>query len=154
MFRATVDDVVRMMPCARLCCAEHGEERTGGPLNELHYEASWRKLIESNIGVMFLIEDDSQEVVAGIGGAKYQALLTGLSRCKQLFIYVRPDHRGKVSIRRLIRELEVWAVENQSDDILMPLLDSMPIASKEVYERMGYRPLETEYRKSLKGPPL
>jgi GNAT superfamily N-acetyltransferase len=103
---------------------------------------------------MFLIEDDLQEVVAGIGGATYPALLTGLDRCSQLFIYVRPDHRGKVSIRRLMRELEVWAVENKADDILMPLLDSMPIAAREVYERMGYRPLQTEYRKSLKGPQL
>ena len=149
MFRATADDVPRMIECAKLCCLEHGEAVLGGKLDAKHYEQTWCKLIESGIGVMFLVEDETGKIVGGIGGARYPTLLTGLERCTQLFVYVRPEYRGRISIRKLMRELEIWAVEIRAHDICMPLLKSMPGSTRDVYEKMGYTETETQFRKTL-----
>jgi GNAT superfamily N-acetyltransferase len=138
-----------MMGCAISCCVEHGPERIGGVLNPRHYESCWRQLLTAGAGAMFLYEDNGM-VVGGIGGAKYPALLSGNTRVNQLFIYVLPEYRGKIPIRRLMICLEAWAAENDADDILMPLIETMPGATRSVYERLGYRFLESTFRKKLR----
>lgn len=149
LFRAKPEDVPRIEECARMCCAEHGENAIGGHLNWDHYRSVLLGIIESGIGAMFLVEDENGKIVAGIAGAKYPAVLTGVMRTNQIFVYVQPEHRGKVSFRKLVGELEAWAVENSCRDIVMPLIDSMPMKTRDFYEHSGYNLMQTEYRKSF-----
>lgn len=127
---------------------EHGPERMGGVLNPSHYEGCWRQLLLAGAGAMFLYEEGGL-VIGGIGGAKYPALLSGKPRVNQLFIYVLPEYRGRVPVRRLLTSLEAWAVENGAADILMPLIETMPASTRSVYERMGYHLFESSFRKQL-----
>jgi GNAT superfamily N-acetyltransferase len=149
LFKAKVEDVPRMMKCARLCCEEHGAEVVGGHLDAEHYQHTWENMIAGGTGVMFLYEDNGK-VVGGIGGAKYPALLSGKMRASQLFIYILPEYRGAMlSVRRLMKSLEIWAVENGCSDVVMPLLETMPRRTQSVYVRFGYKLMEMLYRKPL-----
>ena len=106
---ATPDDVWRIEECARLCCEEHGEERCGGPLNWPHYRDFWIDLIERGDGVIFYHEDEHGMMVGGFGGAVMTEPITGKLRAAQMFHYYKPEWRGRISIRRLVKDFEAWA---------------------------------------------
>lgn len=149
LFRANADDVHRIKECAIACCAEHGEERTGGPLDWQHYYETLVGLLADGRGAMWLYSDDDGKIVAGLCGARYIDPLTGLMRASRIFIYVLPTHRGTVNILRLFRLYEAWAREEGCQVVTMSVLDTMPPSTASVYERLGYVEQETIYLKRL-----
>lgn len=147
LFRATAADVPRMMGCARDCCAEHGPERMAGLLDETHYQAAWEKLLMSGAGMMFLFEDEMGNIVGGVGAVKYVDMLTGKWRASQVFLYIRPEHRGRLALPRLIKAYEQWAVDNHCESITTTVHGGMPVIAGAVFERLGFRELETVFVK-------
>lgn len=147
-FAAKSRDIPRIEECARECCAEHGENMVG-VLDWEHYRKRWELLYLTNNGVMFLYEDATGRIIGGIGVAKYQEPLTGRWRACQVFVYVKPEYRGQLSFSRMIRSIELWAIENGCLEITMPLLDTMPEKTEDYYVRKGYWPLQTLYVKEL-----
>lgn len=149
LIRATVEDVPRIEWCAKVCCAEHGKETTGGELNWEHYRKFWAQQVSAGTGAMFLYEDEGL-IVAGVGVVKYQEILTAKWRARQIFIYVKPDYRGKASVRRMMVAIECWAREHNCHDVVVTYLESMPEKTESFYRRSGYRPLETSFVKEIK----
>lgn len=117
-------DVPRIELCARLCCEEHGEARVGGKLNWPHYRNFWMDLIERGDGIIFYHENEEREMVGGFGGGCFTEPITGALRAAQLFHYYRPEWRGKVSVRGLLRAFEQWAKGRGCMNITMPVLDT------------------------------
>ena len=106
-----------------------------------------KNLIRNNIGVLFLAYKDF-EIIGMICGIKYPDFLTGLWTAMELFWFVDKRKRG-VGIRLLIK-FESWArKENCKDIIMMHLSDSMPEEVKTIYEKKGYKYLESHYIKEL-----
>ena len=140
---ATPDDVWRIEECARLCCEEHGEERVGGPLNWPHYRDFWIDLIERGDGVIFYHEDERGMMVGGFGGGISIEPITGIPRAVQLFHYYKPEWRGSVSVRRLVREFEKWSGErcgSMPRNHTLPLLDTNNPKTARFMRAMGYVP--------------
>lgn len=148
LFRAQPVDVCRIKECAELCCAEHGEGRMGGQLNWGHYRDVLTNLVMSNHGAMWLYEDGGK-IVAGLCGAIHTDPLTGLPRATRVFVYALPEYRGRPCMLGLMLRFEVWAREQGCTTITQSLLDTMPEATKRVYEKMGYAEQETIYLKRL-----
>ena len=147
-FTATSSDIPRIEECARECCAEHGKSMVG-LLSWENYRQVWERLYARGDGIMFLYEDDAGKIIGGVGVAKYQEPLTAHLRAAQVFVYVKPEYRGKLSFRKLIHSIELWAIENKCQEITMPWLDTMPEKTEDYYKRMGYWPLQTLYVKEL-----
>jgi GNAT superfamily N-acetyltransferase len=147
LFQATIDDIPRIMDCAR----EFTSIIPDCPLNEAHYEAEWRKFFNSGNGVIYLMEHEG-EIAGGIGGIKCPDLLTGRASAIELFWYVKPEFRSGTWPVRLLREFEQWAVMRGCHEISMIHMEcSMPERMKEFYTRNGYELFETMYRKRIGG---
>ena len=150
LLTARSDDVFRIEECARLCCEEHGEERCGGPLNWPHYRDFWIDLIERGDGVIFYHEDEHGMMVGGFGGATFTEPITGLMRAAQMFHYYKPEWRGKVSIRKLVREFEKWAAVRAGGkpfNTTMPLLDTNNPKTELFLRALGYAPQSASWIK-------
>jgi GNAT superfamily N-acetyltransferase len=148
LFRATANDVSRIAECARLCCEEHGEKRTGGALNWDWYEQILWGMLRQGLGAMWLYEDDGR-IVGGIAGREHTDPLTGRLRAARVFLYVLPEYRGQCSILRLMRLFEGWAREHKCQYVSQSFLPTMPEATKRVYEALGYHEQETVFLKKL-----
>lgn len=144
--QATIEDVPRIMACAR----EFTSVIPDCPLNVSHYGDVWRGLLRSDLAAIFLLEDDSENVVGGIGGVTNPDLLTGRKMAVELFWYVKESHRGGTWPVRLLASYERWAKNQGCYDVAMIHMEcSMPERLKEFYTRRGYQLFETMYRKSL-----
>lgn len=148
IFEASSADIVRMMDCARRCCAEHGAETIGGEFDDSHYETVLGRILESGDGAMLLI-DDGGEIVGGICFAVQVAMLTGRKVARQVFWYMEPSRRGSIMAARLVIEAEKKAAEMGCDQISMPVLPTMPAKSRQYFIGRGYVEIETTYRKKL-----
>jgi GNAT superfamily N-acetyltransferase len=147
IFKAQLEDITRIMECAREFCAVLGHE-----LNELHYANFWLFKISDHDGVIFLLEHEG-EVVGGIGGIKSSQPLSGKLVAVELFWYVKEKYRNGLWPMRLLSEFERWSEECGCESISMIHMEkSMPDHLKKVYQRMGYELIETVHSKSiLKG---
>lgn len=146
LFRATLDDVPRIMACAREFCAILKQ-----PLNEKHYGHFWSCVLSGNTGIIFLLEDEAGQVAGGIGGISHPDLLSGEPCAVELFWYVKPEFRKGLWPVRLLRSFEGWAEANGCKTVAMIYMqDSQPEKMKEFYERSGYRLLESHYTKAIK----
>lgn len=135
LFQITVDDVERIRECATLCCLEHGDYKLGGPLNWEHYKKVWEGIIASGDGTIFAYEKEDGEFVGGLGCRHYPNIHTGKLRAAQIFMYLKPEHRGALSISRLVNAFENWAIEQKCHDTILP------------HEYRGYRPVQTLFTK-------
>jgi hypothetical protein len=148
-FQANITDVPRIRKCAEMCCREHGSERMGGELDWEHYLCFLLGLFAHNHAAMFLYED-AGEIVGGMAVGMARAPLTGLWLAQQIFLYAKPEYRGLISVRRLVRECEHWAKDVAGcRNMVMPLLDTMPAKTEDFYLRLGYREQQTNYLKKL-----
>ena len=106
-----------------------------------------KKIIATNIGILFLAYDNSK-LIGMICGIKYPDFLTGLLTATELFWFVDKRKRG-VGLK-LLSKFESWArKENCKNIIMMHLSDSMPETVKTIYEKKGYKHLESHYIKEL-----
>lgn len=145
LFKATLDDIPRILGCAREFCAIIPDM----PLNEEHYVNQWTGFVRDDIGVIYLLEDVG-EIVGGIGGIKHPELLTGRMTAVELFWYVRPEFRHGTWPIRLLHEFEVWAALHECHEIDMIHMEcSMAERLEGFYQKKGYTLYETVYRKII-----
>jgi len=144
--QATVEDIPRIMECARLFTRELPD----CTLNEMHYASQWTRFLEEGYGVIFLMVDEADYVAGGIGGICNPDLITGLKEAVELFWYVKPEHRGCMDSVRMLKRFETWASQQGCCHVSMIHMESsMPVKLKQFYGHRGYSLLETVYRKSL-----
>lgn len=108
----------------------------------------WRPVIASEIGVIFIAEEDG-EIIGAIAGMAVPEPYSGEMAVHEFFWFVRPGHRGSAGLR-LYEALEYWARQKQAKVMRMVhLMDSMPEKLSRVYRRLGYEQVETLYSKDL-----
>jgi len=97
----------------------------------------------SPTGVVFVSESDGR-VTGMIAMLIFEHPYSGTTTASEALWWVDPEHRG-VGLR-LLRTAERWAQENDAKIMQMVAPDER-IGS--LYERLGYRPVETSYQRSL-----
>ena len=108
----------------------------------------WRPIIASELGVIFIAEDDG-EIIGAIAGMAVPEPYSGELVVSEFFWFVRPGHRGSAGLR-LYEALEYWARQKGAKTMRMVhLMDSMPEKLARIYKRLGYEQVETLYSKDL-----
>lgn len=137
-------EVFLLAPIGRRFFAEAGEV---GIFNASGFEESIGQMIEVGIGVVYVLEDESG-VYGAIGGAKIQDIYTGNLIAMELFWYMDSEKRGEGMT--LLSAFERWAKGQGCTKIRMVhLSDLMPDTLRIVYERRGYREVETTYERAI-----
>jgi GNAT superfamily N-acetyltransferase len=119
----------------------------GIELNQEAWLDNWRRLIDSGTGVIFAIKKEL-EPIGVIGGVFFNDINTGKRVAAEFFWFVKDGARGDGM--KLLKRFELWAKENNCQEIMMVhLSNSMPGSLKKLYERLGYREIETQYKKEI-----
>jgi len=138
--------------CVKSCVEEQGEERMAGVLDIGAYEEFWRVAFTRGAGI-FVVLNDNNDVVGGLGGTVYNDVHTDKKHALVVFWYMSPAIRGfhgGLYSARLWRKFEAWAREQGAVCINSAYRErTMPPRVQGFYERSGFKPLETIYRKLL-----
>lgn len=111
------------------------------------FRGIWTQLLNSNMGVIFVVEEGS-EPVGVIGGFVHAELYSGKVVAEEMFWFASPTKRG-VGVK-LYRAFENWARERGAETLQMVhLMDSMPDKLESFYTHMGFEPVEMRYSKRL-----
>lgn len=142
--RLTADEIGKLMPLANLF---FGESAFLVDFNEKHFEAQWRRFMDSGSGLIMVL-DDGGEIRGAIGALAYTDPNNGHPTMAEAFWYVHPDHRGHGLA--LLTALEKEAAAAGCKFLTMVyLVDSMPDAVRSIYERRGYKAMEVHYIKEV-----
>jgi GNAT superfamily N-acetyltransferase len=143
--KAKANELQKCGDCAREFYAS-SEHLTGFDIGR--FSASWKALIESETGVMFLLLDEGT-VRGAIGGVAFPDINSGTLISQEFFWFVSSSARGSYGVR-LYKAFEAWSRERGCAQIRMGhLLDLMPEKVSAFYRAMGFRPIETNYAKEL-----
>lgn len=111
------------------------------------FATCWTQFISSEIGVVFVCEEDGK-FVGTLGGFKFPDPCNGKLMATEMFWFVLPEYRGRG--KELLVEFEDWAKENKCERIIMVhLKDVMPEIVKNIYIKKGYIEMETHYIKEV-----
>jgi GNAT superfamily N-acetyltransferase len=137
--KATIEDLPGLIPL----CLEFAKEASIG-LEPNAWINTWTQLIAEGIGVIFVLDEDH----GFIGALKYPCPNTGELTATEMFWYVKKTHRGKGLT--LLKKFEQWAQDQGCKNaIMVHLTDMMPSALRRLYQRKGYREIETHFFKEL-----
>lgn len=127
----------------------YAEVSLPGRFSAQHFQASWERFYDLDMGVIIgLWEGDVY--VGGIGGILAPNPNTGDLTAVECFWYVMPEHRGARKGIRLIEAFEAWAKSKGASQIIMVFVNGRKDSQLDrLYERMGFRVLETNYVKEL-----
>lgn len=140
--RAGIDDIPRILPCARKFTTA-----LGYPLDEQGFVASVQDMLGQNAGAVFLLEA-AGEIVGGIGGGMQIEPIGGRRIAVETFWFVDEAYRGTIGSLKLLSLWENWARQADAFRICMIAMeDSDPGAMDRLYRRLGYRKTETVYTK-------
>lgn len=137
----------RLVELAALGARFHTEGNLPGCFNPLVFVRTWRTFLSAGVAEVFIIETDG--VITGMLGAMiYPDPNDGALVATEMFWYVAPEARG--AGLRLLRDFEAWATDRGAARLIMVHLhDLMPEALAKLYQRRGYRPVETHYIKEI-----
>ncbi len=133
-----------MEPCAREFYAASAHL---GAFDMQKFIATWEPVLTSGSGVIFMMaEGDSIEGV--LGGIRHLDLYSSEAYATELFWFIRRESRGNGL--KLYKAFEKWAASVKCDQIRMAFLhDSMPEKLRNLYNRLGFTPIESIYTKRL-----
>jgi GNAT superfamily N-acetyltransferase len=138
--KATIEDLPGLIPL----CLAFARESENIRLDPNAWLNTWTQLISGEIGVIFILDDNH----GFIGGLKYPDPNTGELTATEMFWYVDKPRRGKGLT--LLKKFEQWAQDQGCKNaIMVHLTDIMPSALKRIYQRKGYREIETHFFKEL-----
>lgn len=142
----TVSEVPRLVD---LGVKFFAESKLPGKFNSQHFMNVWSQGIANGAGAVFISEQGG-EFVAVIGGVTYKDPNTGDTMAAETFWFVREDFRGGTVAMRLMHAYEHWAMSKGAKVIFMTLLNHLtPVELRSVYERCGYREIETHFMKEV-----
>ena len=110
-----------------------------------HVGATLTALSASHDGVVLVLEDNDDFAGCYVGMA-HQHLFSGARMLGELFVYVRPDLRGRG--KKLKAAAEEWARGRGCQSVTFSFPESAAHLDP-VYRKWGYEPCERSYRKEL-----
>lgn len=145
MIRLLHPDEVKM-------CVEGGmdffdEGKIPGGFIPSEFVRSWCKLIESGVGSIHG-SFDGDTITGAIASVLCPNMFNGKTMAVECFWFVFPEYRGHGI--KLFYAFEEWAKRHGAKMLSMIHLHSLqPEKLKNLYERMGYRAVETNYIKEI-----
>ena len=114
-------------------------------------DQTYRDLISTGAGQIFLMFDvEMDSFIGGLGCLKAPDLHNGEMIAVETFWYVVPEYRDSAHGIELLFAFEKWAKDNNCTKMAMiHLADSSPERLKKLYERLGYKLLESHYIKEV-----
>lgn len=139
--------VEELEKCIPIGEAFFAEGKLPGKFDGEVFCGNWRTYIESGIGAIFGLF--MGEELAGVMGALiFPEPNSGEKQAMEMFWFVTPKARGRGL--SLLPKYEEWARAEGAKQICMAHLhDLQPERLKQLYERRGYRPMETHYLKEI-----
>lgn len=114
-------------------------------VNAAHVSATLHALCASPDGVVLVLEDNADFAGCYVGMA-HPHLFSGVTMLGELFVYVRPDVRGRG--KELKAAAEEWARARGCQSVTFSFPESAAHLDP-VYRKWGYEPCERSYRKEL-----
>jgi GNAT superfamily N-acetyltransferase len=148
--------IERLKPEQLHLCIEGGrlffeEGKMPGGFDATVFLTTFTDLIESGRGMVlasFELQGDKKVITGALGAVLAPSPFNETVSAIELFWYVLPDHRGHGI--KLLRAFEAWAAERGADFICMIHLQKLqPEALGQLYLRLGYRLIESNYLKAL-----
>ena len=96
---------------------------------------------------------DEERFIGGLAAYIQPDLFSTETVSRDVFVYIEPQSRGGMNIRRLLNAYHMWAREKGCRHAYMVHLLSGPLQQKfeKVYRSYGYEPMETAYRIDLES---
>ena len=111
------------------------------------WESKWKKLIDAGAGAILALKK-SGKIIGGIGMMFFPALEDDVVTCSETFWYVDEKERG--GGLKLLLKAQKYAKEMGARRMTMiHLSNSMPDRLKGLYERLGFKEIETHYMKEI-----
>ena len=148
--------IARLKPGELSLCLEGGrlffdEGKMPGGFSPSVFLSTFCELIQSGRGIVlasFDLRGDKRTITGALGGVLAQSPFNETVNAIEMFWYVLPEHRGHGI--KLLRAFEAWAVERGADYVCMIHLQKLqPEALGQLYLRLGYRLIESNYLKAL-----
>lgn len=108
---------------------------------------SWYFMIQSNNASILALKKDDK-FIGAIGLVFTPSLEDGVLTCMEAFWYVDEKNRGQ-GLKLFLKAEKVAKEMGAKRMIMMYLQNSMPDKVKNIYERMGYKYIQTSYFKEL-----
>lgn len=145
---AILDDLPAL---ARIGRKFYEEAELPGEYSEAQFVRSWTFLLGRGVGVILMAENGDGPPVGAVAALASPSLyVEGRTCLDEAFWYVDPDRRGGMTAMRLFRAMEDFAKSSGVHDQGFVHLEKLqPATLKEVYERRGFKMVETHYRKEL-----
>lgn len=129
--------------------AFYAEVSLPGRFSAMTFLDSWQKFYDRHMGVILGLWLDGR-YIGGLGGIIAPDPNTGDLTGVECFWYVMPEHRGARMGIRLVDAFEVWAREHGASHVIMVYVHGREGNTLDrLYQRRGYRELETCYVKDL-----
>lgn len=108
---------------------------------------SWHLMISNGMGKILGLKKDGK-FIGAIGLVVSPSLEDGVMTCMEAFWYVDENQRGQ-GLKLFLKAEKVAKQMGAKRMVMMYLQNSMPEKVKSVYERMGYKYIQTSYFKDL-----
>lgn len=109
------------------------------------FSSFWEGAVASGQGAILIGEDDEGQVVGTLGALLYADPNNGDIIAQELFWWVNEGHRGNGSLN-LLKAYETWARGSGAKRIVVSAVHGLKEETLDkVYQRKGYRPIETNY---------
>jgi hypothetical protein len=108
----------------------------------------WTNIYNFNMGIIFALIDDNEEIYGALGCVRIPDPFTGIMCSNEFFWYVLEGRRGEGML--LLNEYERWAKWSGCKYIRMAsLFDSLPDKINSIYIQRGYVQIETAYQMEI-----
>lgn len=123
------------------------EAKNPGGFNIDAFSKFWSNLIDDRCGVI-IGSFDGSVITGALGAVMCPDMFNGDLMAVEAFWYVLKKYRGHGI--RLLFAFEDWAKNNKAARVAMIHLEHLhPVELRKLYEKLGYRLIETHYVKDL-----
>ena len=145
--QATVEDLPDLAPLAEEFYA------STEALKDFHIDRFvqlWTTLLGNGTGAIFLLDQDG-EIIGTIAGVVYPEQYSPTLICQEFYLYIKKERRGGFGLLKLIRTFERWGKLMGCSQIRIGhLQDLQPVELGNLYQCLGYKPIEVNYAKELR----
>jgi len=145
IIHVTAEMLPAMVPLAR---DFHAASGAPGTLSPAAWLEAWGRLLEAGDGLILAIPDEEGNILGGIGGIAFNDPNDGTMTIQEAFWYVDPDSRG-IGLELLDEFIAIARLKGAGRLLLSHTEKLRPRALKRLYERKGFRPVETSYVKEI-----